>query len=209
MARRSLASPSSDGIDVDHWAHLGLEQRQREPSVENFDPQKESPAIVEWIANRLHEKLSEIDTHPRKWMTQDELYYMAKAPDLWPWQHTNALTPTPPDTPNSTLAISNAANFAESSNLLQNCKEADQTMPSQHKEPSYKPPRQRHDLRKSQSSMKRARGGVHKKEINKRKHTMITRSRCHGRCCQKQMVTRKVGWRTSVIYPPITRMHSC
>jgi hypothetical protein len=188
MAKRSLASPSSDGMDVDHWAHLELQQRQREPSVENFNLQNESPIIVEWIANRLHEKLSEIDTHPRKWMTQDELYYMAKAPDLWPWQRTDALTPTPPDTPNSSLQASNSSTLAESTNLLQSYKKADQRMPFQHKAPS-KPSRQRHDLRKRQSSIKPAKGGIHKKEIKKRKHKMITRSSCHGRCCQKQMVT--------------------
>lgn len=189
MARRSLASPSSDGIDVDHWAHLGLEQRQREPSVENFNLQNESPAIVEWIANRLHEKLSKVDTRSRKWMTQDELYYIAKAPDLWPWQHTDALTPTPPDTPNSSSQTSNSAAFAESSSLLQGYNNPNRRTQSQHNSPSSKPPRQRRDLRKRQSSMKRTKGGIHKKEIKKRKHTMITRSRCHGRCCQQQMVT--------------------
>jgi hypothetical protein len=187
MARRPLASPSSDGTDVDHWAHLELEQREREPSVGNFNLQNESPMIVEWTANRLHEKLSQIDTLPRKWMTQDELYYMAKTPDLWPWQRTDPLTPTPPDTPNSILGTLNSATFPESTSWLQTYKNVEQGTYFQQNAPPSKLPRSRHNLRNRQSSAKRTKGGIQKKKAGKRKHTMVTRSRCQGRCCRGQV----------------------
>lgn len=187
MARRPLASPSSDGTDVDHWAHLELEQREREPSVGNFNIRNESPIIVEWTANRLHEKLSQIDTLPRKWMTQDELYYMAKTPDLWPWQRTDPLTPTPPDTPNSILGTSNPATFPESTSWLQSYKIVEQGTNFQQNASLSKLPGPTHNLRNRLPSAKRTRAGIQKKKASKRKHTMVTRSRCQGQCCRGQV----------------------
>jgi hypothetical protein len=183
MARRHLASPSLDGIDADHWPHL--EQRQRESSVGNFNLQYESPVIVQMNADYLRCKLAQIDTLPRKWMTQDELYYMAKAPDLWPWQRTDVLTPTPPDTPNSMREASSLDTFDEGSSWIRNCKEP-RTSLQQNTLPS-KPIPSGHDLRNRQSGKKRTKDGIRKKQTRKWKHTMVTRSRCRGRCCREQV----------------------
>lgn len=182
MADRPLASPSSDGFDVEHYEHL--KQRQRESSVGNFDLQNESPIIVQINADRLRDKLSQIRDLPRKWMTQDELYYMAKTPDLWPWQRTDPLTPTPPDTPSSILETSNSK-FARNSSEIQSQHKLGQAHPFKQIEQPSNPLRSRYNLRNGHSNEGR-KGRIQKKQIRPRKHTMVTRSRCRGRCCQRQ-----------------------
>jgi hypothetical protein len=166
---------------VGNWDDPTL--RQRESSVGNFNFEQESPDIIQMNANYLRNKLSQIDTLPRKWMTQDELYYMAKAPDLWPWQRTNALTPTPPGTPSSMREASSPDNFAGARSWILNCKER-QNFLLQQKAPSSKPVTSKRDLRCRPSSKKREKGRIQKKQIGERKHTMVTRSRCQGRCCR-------------------------
>jgi hypothetical protein len=185
MTHRALRSPSSDGSQEQQWPVL--EHQRRESSVGPFDLQHESPVIVQMNADRLRDKLSQIDTLPQKWMTQDELYYMAKAPDLWPWQRTDVLTPTPPDTPNSMPETSSLEASTQKDTWAQYHQNAELQTVFQQTTPLSKPLRPRRNLRSRQSNTMRTKGtkgAIHKKQTSARKHTMVTRSRCRGRCCR-------------------------
>jgi len=63
------------------------QQRQRESSAGTFDYIKEDPIITETNADRLREKLCQLEAGhlPSRLVTSDELYYTAKDPYLWPW----------------------------------------------------------------------------------------------------------------------------
>lgn len=191
MAHSTRASSSSDGPNLEHCDQL--EPRQRESSVGNFDPRSESPTIAQFLAAHLHEKLSQVGHLPSKRKTQDELYYMAKTANSghWPWERADILTPTPPEertdmltpTPPSSLETSSPKIFVQGSSRRQT--KLQQPNPLHRIEPPLNPPRM-HNLRSKQSSTKRASGGIQKKQILQRKHSMLTRSRCGGRCYRRQ-----------------------
>ena len=178
MARSTRASSSSDGPDLEHCDQLN--PRQRESSIGNFDPRNELPAIAQFHAARLHEKLSQVGHFPSKRMTRDELYYMAKIADSghWPWERADILTPSPPSSPET----SSPKIFVQSSSGRQT--KLQQPNPLHRIEPPSNRPR-RHNLRSKQSSTKTASGGIQKMHMRQRKHSMVTRSRCGGRCYRR------------------------
>ena len=187
MARSTRASSSTDLEHCDQ-----LIPRQRESSIENFDPRSESPTIAQFHAAHLHEKLSQVGHLPSKWMTRNELYYMAKIADSghWPWEGADCLTPTPPEertdtltpTPPTSLETSSPKIFVQNSSRRQTKLETPN--PLHQIKPPSNPPR-RHNLRSKQSSTKTASGGIQKKQMLQREHSMVTRSRCGGRCYRR------------------------
>jgi hypothetical protein len=198
MAHSARASSSSDGSDLEHCDQF--EPRQRESSVGNFDSRNESPTIAQFHAARLHEKLAQVGHLPSKWMTKDELYYMAKIADSghWPWERADILTPTPPEdrtdmltpTPPSSLETSSPKILIQSSSRRRT--KLQRPNPLHRIEPPLNSPR-RHNLRSKQSSTKRASGGIQKQQILQKKHSMVTRSRCGGRCYRRQGACRDGG----------------
>ena len=191
MTNSARASLSTDGHDLELCDQF--EPRQRQSSVGNFDLRSESPTIAQFHAAHLNEKLSQGGHLPSKWMTQDELYYMAKIAESghWPWERADILTPTPPEdrtdmlppTPPSSLETSSLKIFVQSNSRRQT--------KSQEPKPLHRielplDPTRRYNVRSKHSSTKRASGGMQKEQILQRKHSMVTRSRCGQRRYRRQ-----------------------
>lgn len=187
---------------------LSRSQRLRRSSIGTFDHTHEPAVIIEMNANRLRDKLSRIT--PPQWMTQDELYEKSKHPDLWPWQRTEPMTPTPPETPEmSSRAMSldpsptQTPSPLPSSNEPQNPQEVsciplvsydDTHLRSSTGSSNSMPKAQmqsrdmttcregRTRMLKAGHTQKRTHG-VRKSYRQASKHGMLTRSRCRGKSC--------------------------
>lgn len=187
MAHGTRASSSSVATDLEHCDQF--KPRQRESSVGNFDPRSESPAIAQFHAAQLRERLSRVGHIPSKWMTQDELYYRTKIAESghFPWERADILTPTPPEDRTDMLTPTPSSSL-ETSSLKSNSRwqtEFHQPNPLHRIEPHLNPPR-RHGLRGKRPSTKIASDRIQKKQTLHRDHSMVTRSRCGGRCYRRQ-----------------------